>query len=96
MTDEKLTQLGFGDVYSETIARTAQRMRETIDTDPEIAEAVFSEIRADNPQTPVNDDNADLLLSNWVQENAEALHRDRAKAFLAPFKAIINLFEEKR
>lgn len=92
MTQEKLTELGFGDVYGFTIARTCQKMHRQIDKNPELAERVREEIRQENAPNPVDADNYNLLLYNWVNENAEALHRDRANALLSPNNVVADSF----
>lgn len=84
MTAQKLTELGFENVFSDTIARTRQRMHEQIACNPEIAKRVSAEIRQENPNA--------IDVDAWVTEKADALHRDYTKALVAPFKAIAGLF----
>ena len=92
MTEQQLTELGFLDVYSETIRRTARRMHAQIVADPYLADRVFDLIRDALYPFPVHADNYDQLLANWIQEQADTLHRERAKAMLTPFRMIANLF----
>ena len=92
MTEQKLIELGFGEVYSVTIRRTGEQMHAQIAADPDLADRVFDLIRDALYPFPVHADNYDQLLANWVQEQADALHRERAKALIAPFRLIANLF----
>ena len=92
MTEQKLTELGFLEVYSHTIRLTGQRMHAQIAADPYLADRVFDLIRDALYPFPVHADNYDQLLANWVKEQADALHRERAKALIAPFRLIANLF----
>lgn len=93
LTQDKLTALGFGDVLSVTIARTCQKMHREIEQNPKLAEKVLAEIRESESPNPVDPDNLDLLIYNWVSEQADALHRDYTKAVVAPFKAVGSLFD---
>ena len=92
MTEQQLTQLGFGEVYDLTIRRTAENMHEAVENDPDLTDKVFDTIRDALYPYPVHGGNWELQLDNWIQEQAEALHRERGLALIAPFKAIGSLF----
>lgn len=94
MTEQKLIELGFLTelIYSVTIRRTAEKMHAAVENDPYLADRVFDLIRDALYPFPVHADNYDPLLSNWVKEQADGLHRERAKALIAPFRLIANLF----
>ena len=91
-TAQKLTELGFTDeLYQITIGRTAQVMHKQIDADPDLADRVFDTISDTYAPYPV-EEHYDVFVFNWINEQATALHNERAKDFLAPFKAIASLF----
>ena len=91
-TAEKLTELGFTDeLYAVTILRTVQVMHKQIDADPELADRVCDRIRDEYAPYPIQEI-YHLFLQDWVQEQANALHREHTKNLIAPFKAIASLF----
>ena len=92
-TAEKLIGLGFTDeIYAPLIAMTCQVMHRQIDADPELTDRVFDRIRDDLYPLPVHADNFDQLKSNWVNDQATALHREHGLNLIAPFKVIASLF----
>lgn len=91
-TAEKLTALGFTDeIYAATTLRTVQVMQKQIDADPDLADRVFDIIRDEYTPYPIQDI-YHLFLQDWIQEQANALHREHTKNLIAPFKAIASLF----
>lgn len=93
MVHETLDRLGFTDFFRATINSTARRMHEQIDNDPDLADRVLDEIRDSHAPDPVDKKNYEQVMQDWVYEQAAALHREWAKAFLTPFKVMANLFE---
>ena len=90
-TQEKLTALGFSDVYDFTIGRTCQRMYKEIALNPQLADEVFDTIREEYTPYPI-EERYDVFLDKWVREQAEAVHNERAKAWAIPFGVIANLW----
>ena len=89
---QKLTELGFTDeIYAATRLRTVQVMHKQIDADPDLADRVFHRIRDEYAPYPIKGI-YHLFLQDWVQEQANALHREHTQDLIVPFKAIASLF----
>ena len=74
MTAQRLTELGFTNIVKATMDLTAQAIYNEIDTKPEIAVRVLDEVQNENDPYPVDKDNYDLFLEDWVETQAESLH----------------------
>lgn len=75
MALENLTELGFtNDIFRPTIDETAEAIHEAIDNDTDLAVRVLDEVQDEANPYPVNKDNYDLFLEDWVNTKAEALH----------------------
>lgn len=77
MTQQRLNELqklGFTNILKPTIDMTAEAMYEQIDNDADLAVRVLDEVQDEANPYPVNKDNSDLFIENWVEAKAEALH----------------------
>ena len=74
MTEKRLTALGFSKVIRPTINATSEAIHAQIESDPEIADRVLTEVQEDSAPFIVDKENYDLFLENWVETQAEALH----------------------
>ena len=88
---EKLLGIGFSThICTATIDGTVDRMFQQMESNEDLSDAVFREIRDDS--TPVTKDNYDEVLFNWITAEAEALHAERMHDLISPFKAIARIF----
>jgi len=90
---EKLLRLGFSRaICTYSIDQTAAVMHQEIDTDRELAVAVLAELQDESNPYPVTKANYDTKLQDWIDYHAAALHHEKAKQLIAPFKAVLSLF----
>ena len=90
---DKLLGLGFSEaICTQSIDKTAKVMHAEIDTNPELSVKVLDEVRNDSNPYPVDKDNYNEKLQNWIDRHTEALHREKQDAMLTPFKVIATLF----
>ena len=75
-TLKKLTDLGFISIFRIRLNDTIDLMHRQIDGMPDLADKVFDEIREESDPNPVDKDNYDEVLNNWVFEQAKALHAE--------------------
>ena len=74
MTEKRLIALGFSKVIRPTINATSEAIHAQIDSNPEIADNVLAEVKAENDPFVIDADTADLFIEDWVETQAEALH----------------------
>ena len=90
---EKLLRLGFTDaICTYSIDKTQEVMHREIDTDSELAVAVLAELQDESNPYPVTKANYETKLQDWIDYHAAALHHEKAKQMIAPFKAVLSLF----
>lgn len=75
-TLKKLTDLGFIAVFRISVDDIIAMMHRQVDGMPDLAVKVLDEIRDSHAPDPVDKDNYDEVLGNWIEEHAEALHAE--------------------
>ena len=88
-----LFSLGFSkDICTPTINMTIDVMHSEIENNGDVAIRVLNELHTYNAPYTVDKDNYEDKLQAWIEEQANALHREHTRAMLTPFKVIANLF----
>ena len=75
-TLKKLTDLGFISIFRIRLNDTIDQMHRQIQGMPDLADKVLDEIRETHDPDPVDKDNYDEVLNNWVFDQAKDLHAE--------------------
>ena len=88
-----LVDLGFSNaICAATIGLTIDAMHTEIENNGDVAVRVLNELHTYHTPYTVDKDNYEDKLQAWIEEQANALHREHTRAMLTPFKVIANLF----
>ena len=88
----KLRKLGFSKaIQAYSIDKTIEVMHAEIDANPSLNSAVLTEMQDDFAPHSVTKENYECKLQDWVEDHANAIHREKMQQIIYPFKAIARL-----
>ena len=88
-----LFSLGFSKaICAATIGKTIDIMHNEVEANTELGVKVLDAVRNDNAPYNVDKENYETKLQDWIETQAKALHREKTKAMLTPFRTIATLF----
>ena len=88
----KLRKLGFSEkIKTFSIDKTIEVMHDEIDANPSLNSAVLTEMQDDFAPHSVTKENYECKLQDWVEDHANAIHREKMQQIIYPFKAIARL-----
>ncbi len=88
----KLRRLGFSEaIKTYSIDKTIEVMHAEIDANLDLDCAVLKEVQDESAPYGVSKENYEVKLQDWVEDHANAIHREKMQQIVAPFKAIVTL-----
>ena len=88
----KLRKLGFSEkIKTFSIDKTIEVMHDEIDANLDLSCAVLTEMEDDFAPYSVTKENHAMKLQDWVEDHANAIHKEQMQKIIYPFKAIARL-----
>ena len=88
----KLRRLGFSEaIKAYSIDKTIEVMHAEIDANLDLSCAVLKEMQDDFAPHSVTKENYEIKLQDWVEDHANAIHKEQMQKIIYPFKAIARL-----